>query len=191
MRIEAQITGANAKIRRSITGRYILVKSADNEIRISGKGFEDVHMGAGEEYELPFEHSGQDIYIQNTVSGTTNFIMEVTPQRLRKANQNELTVNTTAVVENGNDNQHLPRVSVGAGVSAAICVSNTSRKYLRVSLLSDAEGYVILGKSGVDGINGGTLEPGMIDYIETTGELWVFNPQSVAVDVWVMEVNRI
>lgn len=191
MRIEAQITGANAKIRRSITGRYILVKSADNEIRISGKGFEDVHMGAGEEYELPFEHSGQDIYIQNTVSGTTNFIMEVTPQRLRKANQNELTVNTTAVVENGNDNADLPSIEIAAGSSVAVCIANTSRKYLRVSLLSDAAGYVLMGKNTVDAERGGPIEPGQTSFEETTGALWVHNPQGEPVRVWLMEVNKI
>lgn len=190
MKVQATLSGTTP-IRRPVTGRYLVVKSADAEIVVSGVGIEEVHLGAGEQYDLGAYFQSKVIQIASTISGSNTFDMEVTANPLTKANQNQLTVNTTAVVENGNDNQHLPKVSVAAGASVAVCVSNTSRKYLRLSLLSDAAGYVLLGKSGVSSSSGGTIEPGMIDYIETTGELWVFNPQSVAVDVWVMEVNRI
>lgn len=190
MKIRETLSGSTP-IRRPVTGRYIVVKSADAEINVRGVGIEDVYLGAGEQYDLGEYFSSKEIYIQSTISGSNNFEIEVTRFPLVKSNQNNMTVNTTAVVENGNDNQHLPKVSVAAGASVAICTANTDRKFLRIALLSDAAGYVIMGKSGVDATGGGTLEPGMIDYIETTGALWVFNPQAVAVDVWIMEVNKI
>lgn len=189
MRIEHTLAGG-ATIRRPISGRYLLVKAAAAEIIVSGLSIGEVYLGAGESYDLE-SVIHKDITITNASASNNAFILEVTEQSLRKSNQNALTVNTTATVENGDDNPHLPKVTLAAGASAAIAPANGSRKFLRISLLSSAAGHVTLGKSGVNAASGGPIEPGMVDYMETRGVLWAFNPQAVPVDIYVMEVNKL
>lgn len=189
MRIQETLAGGK-KIRRPIFGRYLLVKSANAEIVITGKGLSEVYLGSGESYDLG-SSGNHFIEIENSSLSVNNFVLEVTEQSLRKANSSELTVNTEATIQIGNDNQHLPKVPVPANSAAQIAPANPLRKSLRVSLKSDAAGYVLLGKSGLTSGNGGSLEEGMVDYIETTGAMFAFNPNAVAVDVYVMEVNRI
>ncbi|MGH1438589.1 MAG: hypothetical protein ACRBBR_00650 [Cellvibrionaceae bacterium] len=190
MRIQESLAG-NAKIKRSISGRHVLVKEATGEIMISSKGLDVVNLGAGEYYDLGQNFNNQELTIQNSISGSNSFVMEITQNLISKPNQNALNVNATATVENGDDNNHLARVTLAAGATAAIASANGSRKYLRVALLSDAVGYVLLGKSGVNAASGGPLEAGMIDYMETEGALFAHNPQAVPVDVWLMEINKL
>lgn len=189
MRIQETLAGGK-KIRRPISGRYLLVKAATAEIIITGQGLGEVFLGSGESYDLGSSGS-HFIEIENSSAASNTFLLEVTEQSLRKANSNELTVNTEATIQIGNDNQHLPKVSIPANSAAQIAGANPLRKSLRVSLKSDAAGYVLLGKSGLTAGNGGSLEEGMVDYVETTGAMFAFNPNAVAVDVYVMEVNRI
>lgn len=190
MRIEETLTGT-VPIKRPVSGRYLTLKSADAELCIHGLGIDEVFLGAGESYDMGELYMARTLTIKNTISGANSFVLEVTQNSLRKANQTAMTVNTTAVVENGDDNQHLTKVTVPAGLSAAVAVANSSRKSLRVSLLSGAAGFVLMGKSGVSATSGGSLEPGMVDYIDTRGALWVFNPNAVDVDVYVMEINKL
>lgn len=190
MRIEERIIG-NGKIKRPITGRFITCKSASAELEIAAVGIETVNLGQGETYDVGSVLQFKELRIGNTSAASNDFVLEITTNELKKADNQNFTVNTTAVVENGDDNQHLPRVNLAAGETAAIAAANGSRKYLRISLLSDAVGYVTMGKSGVGATTGGTLEPGMVDYQETRGALFVHNPNASPVDVWVMEVNKL
>lgn len=190
MRIAETIAGSGT-IKRPITGRYITCKSASAELEVTTVGIETVNIGQGETYDLGAVFQFRELKIRNSSTSSNTFVLEITSNELKKADNQSFVVNTTATIENGDDNQHLAKVNISAGVSAAVAAANGSRKYLRVSLLSDAVGYVTLGKSGVNASSGGTLEPGMVDYIETGGALYVHNPNASAVDVWVMEVNKL
>lgn len=190
MRIEHNFAGAGT-VKRAVSGRYLNVKSADYEVLISSVGIEPVHIGPGETYDLGENFSHKEIQIQNTVTSANSVAIEVTARPLVKTSQNNFNVTTTATVEVGDDNAHLPKVAVAAGATVAVCTANAARKYLRVTLLSDAAGYVLMGKSGVNGSSGGPIEPGQTSFEDTTGALWVHNPQSVSVDVWLMEVSKL
>lgn len=191
MRISETLSG-NGKIKRPVTGRYITCKLASSgELEITANGIETVTIGQGETYDLGKVFQSKEIHIKNTSSSSNQFILECTVNELKRSDNNNFSVTTTATVENGDDNQHLPRVTIGAGATQAVAVQNGSRKYLRVSLLSAASGYITMGKSGVSANSGGTLEPGMIDYIETQGALYIHNPNAAPVTVWLMEVNKL
>lgn len=190
MRIEHNFSAAGT-VKRAVSGRYLNVKSADHEVLISAVGIEPVHIGPGETYDLGENFSHKEIEITNTVAGANAVAIEVTQRPLTKTSQNTFNVTTTATVEVGDDISHLPKVTLGAGSVSALCVANSSRKTLRISLLSDAVGYITLGKAGVSAASGGTIEPGMVEYMETTGALYAYNPNAYPVDVWVMEISKV
>ncbi len=190
MRIAETIAGS-ASIKRAISGAFISVKSASAELIISGKNIEPVHIGAGETYPLGEQYKNKEITIKNSSTASNTFVMEITTQPLQKSNVNNLTVNTTATIQIGDDNQHLDMVSVPAGGSAVLTPGNGLRRFLRIAIKSDAANEVTLGKSGVAATSGGLLEPGMVDYMETEGALWAFNPGAAPVDVYLMEINKL
>lgn len=190
MRIEESL-GGGQQIKRDISGRYITVKAAQAEIIVSGKNIEPVHIGQAETYDLGERFNNKEIHIKNSGNAINAFVMEVTQYQLTKSNEANFSVTTTATVENGNDNSHLPKVTLAAGSSAVLAAANGSRKYLRVALPSDAAGSITLGKSGVNAASGGLLEIGMVDYLETGGALWAHNDNAESVDVYVMEVNKL
>lgn len=99
--------------------------------------------------------------------------------------------NISTTIEGGNDNAHKPNVTVTAGNAVQLLPANNNRKSIRVSLASTEAGSIMLGKSGITANNGGLLEVGDTDYIDTEGALYAFNPNADDVVVWVMEINRI
>lgn len=169
-------------------GRYLRVRESTSPIYISINGGSELKRERGEQIDLGEKYRELRIFVRSVVAQSVHLISSADRQ---DDNRNTNVVTATATVESGNDNQHLAKVSVGPGVSAQIAGPNASRKSLRVSLLSDVVGYVTIGKSGVTATSGGTLEAGMVDYIDTTGALYAFNPNAVAVDVWSMEINKL
>jgi hypothetical protein len=167
-------------------GRYIRIREATSSVYLTIDGSGEIVRAKGEQIDV-----GKNSYrvrIRSTVAQNVSVVSSDTPQ---DDNRNSVSLTVNATVTNGNDNAHLAKVAVGAGVSALIAAANVNRKSLRVSLLSDAAGYVTLGKLGVTATAGGTLEAGMVDYIDTEGALYAFNPNAVPVDVWVMEINKL
>lgn len=98
------------------------------------------------------------------------------------------TVNTT--IAPANVNAELPEVSIPAGGSAKVADANANRKELRVSIKSTEPGGVYLGSSTVANNTGGWIEPGMVDYIATEGEVWAYNPGGSAVVVSALDLER-
>lgn len=167
-------------------GRFIRVRESASPVYISIDGSSEIEREQGEQV-----NTGRDnvrVRVRSLVAQTVKL---TSARESQDDNRNSVALTVSATVESGNDNQHLSKVTIAAGSSAKIADSNLDRKSLRVSLLSSAAGYVLLGKSGIAAAEGGSLEEGMVDYIETTGELWAFNPQAVAVDIYAMEVNKL
>lgn len=167
-------------------GRFIRIRDSSSPVFLSIDGRAEIKRERGESVD-----SGRDsvrVQVRSIVAQSVHLISSKDKQDDNRASISA-TISTT--IAGANDNQHLPKVSIPAGSSALIAVANSARKFLRVSLLSTAVGYVLLGKSGVGATTGGTLEEGMVDYIETEGALYAYNPQAVAVDVYVLELNKI
>lgn len=167
-------------------GRYIRVREATSGLYLTIDGYAEVLRNKGEQIDTG--RATTRVRVRSLVAQTVAIVSAENPQ---SDNRMSGTVAVTAIVEAGNDNQHLAKVTIVAGGSAQLALANSNRKFLRVSLLSTAVGHVLLGKSGILANQGGTLEEGMVDYIETTGVLFAFNPQATAVDVYVMEINKL
>lgn len=85
-------------------------------------------------------------------------------------------------------NTHKPRVECLAGVATQLFAAGT-RKSNRINIRSDQFNGVSLGGSNlVDDNSGGFLDVGMVDYIDTSGELWAFNAGATSVFVDVLEL---
>lgn len=167
-------------------GRFIRVRESSSPVYISIDGSSEIEREQGEQV-----NTGRDnvrVRVRSLVAQTVKL---TSARESQDDNRGNVTGLVSATIENGNDNQHLPRVTIAAGASALLSASNVNRKALRVSLSSDAIGFVTLGKSGVAAASGGLLEPGSTDYIETTGEMYAFNNNASAVDVYVMEINKL
>lgn len=167
-------------------GRYIRVREATSGVYLTIDGHTEILRNKGEQIDTGRETNR--VRVRSLVAQSVSISSAMFPQ---SDNRNSVSLTVSATVEAGNDNQHLAKVTIPAVSSAQIAASNVNRKALRVSLLSYAVGYVLLGKSGIAAAQGGSLEEGMVDYIETTGALWAYNPQSSSVDVYVMEINKL
>lgn len=167
-------------------GRYIRIRKASSAVYLTIDGSREIKREQGEQVD-----TGKDsvrVRVRSVVAQTVEIVSSSNRQDDSRASINGT---ISAAIENGNDNNPIPRVNVPAGSSALLIAANVNRRALRVSLASDAVGFVTLGKSGVAAASGGLLEPGTTDYIETTGELRAFNNNASAVDVYIMEINKI
>ena len=125
---------------------------------------------------------GADVRIDGDMS-----IDDSTPIEVNVTNP---TSSATIVV--ANDNAHLANVNLVAGAAAVqIAAPNANRKSVRIAIASDQAGPIALGKAGLLANQGGLLEPGTIEYIDTEGALFARNDNVSDVVVWVMEINRI
>jgi len=191
MRIEVTLPPLG-RIKRSISGRYVIVRQADGEIEISSPGskIEPVIMENGDYHDLGSDLRGPFEVVNMTTSNNT-VVIDVNARPVVRGNSQNLSLNTTTTVENSNNNIALPEVSVGAGLKVQIAAANGNRKELRVSIKSDQVGGVYLGgNTAADGV-GGYLEEGVTDYIETEGALYAYNPNTSAVVVNMMDLERL
>ncbi len=169
--------------------RFIRILEADSDVYIKVGSRSEIKRTVGQQIDLGVENDGAtQAVIRSAIAQTVTLVVSTNRQDDDRANINA-TINTA--IEPGNDNQHLPKVTVGAGVSLQIAAANANRKSLRVAMASDEVGPVSLGKAGIIADQGGLLEPGMVDYIDTAGVLYARNDNASAVDVWVMEINKL
>jgi hypothetical protein len=192
VRIDETLTGGNA-IKRPVSGRYITCKKAATEIIIDAHGLEQVHIDQGETYDMGARFQDKVIKIRSTETGANAILLEVTENKLLKSDNKNISVSTTATIEGSNENSHLPKVTVPDGGGAVvIALANSSRKSIRVAVPSDAPGPIAIGKAGLMADQGGLMEPGTIDYIDTEGALYARTDNGFGdVEVWVMELNRV
>ena len=166
-------------------GRYIRIREATAVVYLTIDGVGEIQRNKGEQIDTGKDSSR--VRVRSVVAQSVSITSADNPQ---DDNRNSVSLTVSATVTNGNDNQHLTKVTIPATSSAQIAAANANRLSLRVSLLSSAAGYVTLGKSGVSASSGGSLEEGMVDYIDTTGAVFAYNPNASAVDVYVMEINH-
>lgn len=85
-------------------------------------------------------------------------------------------------------NTHKPRVECLAGQATKLFSAGV-RKSNRINIRSDQNNGVSLGGSNaVNDSSGGFLDVGMVDYMDTSGELWAFNDGASSVLVDVLEL---
>ena len=191
MRIEVTLPPFG-RIKRSISGRFVIVRQADGEIEISSPGskIEPVILENGDNHDLGSDLKGP-FEVVNMTSSNNTVIMDVNARPVVRGNSQNVSVNTTTTLENSNNNKALAEVSVGAGLTVQIAAANANRKELRVSIKSNQVGGVYLGGATAAAGVGGFLEEGVTDYIETEGALYAHNPNASAVIVNMMDLERL
>lgn len=167
-------------------GQFLRVRESSSPVYISVDGSSELEREQGEQVNVG--RAGVRVRVRSLVAQNVKITSSTDRQ---DDNRTAVSLNVSATVAPGNDNQHLPVITIAAGNSAKIADANSDRKTLRISLPSDAAGFITLGKSGVDASAGGLLEPGMTDYLDTTGEIWGFNDNASPIDVYVLEVNAL
>ena len=87
-----------------------------------------------------------------------------------------------------NSNKHKPRVNCIKGQATKL-FDSWFRKSVRLNIRADQFNGVTLGSDAtIDDSSGGYLDVGMVDYIETKGELWAFNAGDSDVLVDILEL---
>lgn len=171
-----QSAGSYLRIREAASPVFLVIDNSGNEFERE----------KGEQMDTA---SGSILVSVRSLVDQNVEITSSTNSQFDNRNQLELPVNVIELI--ANDNNHLPAVVVNSGMSIMIAGANPERRCLRVSLPYESAGFITIGKTGVSATNGGLLDVGQTDYIETTGELYAFNPNTQSVTVYVMELNKI
>ena len=111
--------------------------------------------------------------------------------RVRDNSQTVNVANVDATIQNANVNTHLPVVNCAAGVATLIAAANVNRKELRLNIDNEQSGGLFLGGAGILANQGGFLDVGMVDYMETEGALYAYNNNADPVIVNVMSLERV
>lgn len=96
-----------------------------------------------------------------------------------------------ATFEGANSNTQKPVVVIAANSAAQLVAANANRKSVRLAIDSAQPNGVFLGKADIAINQGGFLDVGMIDYLDTTGALHAYNDSDSPVTVTVLELERI
>jgi len=157
--------------------RIEVVSSIDNNV---------VHIKVGQGRFYPrMDAAG---LVVDRIKEGINVVATATVENGNVSVDNDVKVNGEVSIVAAGINTHKPRVECLPGV-ATLIVSAGTRKSNRINIRSDQLGGVSLG--GSDSVNngsGGFLDAGMVDYMDTSGELWAFNDGSVSVFVDVLEL---
>jgi hypothetical protein len=196
---------AGEKFPVAATSKYLVVRSVGEQIWLSMRGNAEVAIESSDVIEL----SGvNDVTLINKSTLPQLVKFQISPFKIDakvqtvnvKAIEEIVTVqmdrdvNIGAVNQDGEwvvgvksalTNTHKPRVECLPGVATKL-FSAGARKSNRINIRSDQLNGVSLGGSNlVDDDSGGFLDVGMVDYMDTSGELWAFNSggSSIVVDV--------
>lgn len=200
--------------KRSInsSGGYftVLKVSVSDVIELSATGIEDIplettdQINIGDSKKVTLQNlSGDEVEIEYNIAST----MVARKGQVTKAEITNTTpikvemdkdVNIGAVNQDGdwtvftdsaaNANTHKPRVNCVKNQATKLFDSR-KRKSVRLNIRADQLNGVTLGNDNtINDNSGGYLDVGMVDYIETKGELWVFNAGDADVLVDVLEL---
>lgn len=131
----------------------------------------------------------KEVVVSSAIPQTVILTLGTGKSRDSRASATIANVNTT--IEGANKNTHLPVVSCASGVATLIAAANTNRKSLRLMIDSAQSGGLFLGGVGITAGNGGFIEQGQIEYMDTEGALYAFNSNADAVVISVLELERL
>jgi len=203
----------NAYEKRTInsSGGYFTVLNIDGDVELSFKGAEDIPLETGDQVNIG---DAMQVTLQNITDSSVIIEFTIASMMVDKKTQvtkAEITNTAPIVVQFDNaftvgavtqsggipwnvavlsaqTNTHKPRVACLPGVATRLFTAGT-RKSNRINIRSDQFNGVSLGGSNlVNDSSGGFLDVGMVDYMDTSGELWAFNNGASSVFVDVLEL---
>lgn len=199
------------------SGGYFTVLSVNGSVELSFKGAEDIPLEHGSQVKIGDVQqvvlqniSGDSAVIDFDISSTLverkgqvikTEIINSSPIEVHfdeaftigaVAQQGAWNVGVTSIVPinvlSATTNTHKTRVECLAGVATKLFDAGT-RKSMRLNIRSDQfNGVSMGGSNAVTDSSGGFLDVGMVDYIDTSGELWAFNNGDSSVYVDVLEL---
>lgn len=187
----------------------VLSLALSSSVELSAKGIEDIPLETGDQINVG---NIPKVVLQNMTNSTVVIDFVITSASIDKKSQvtkAEITntapikvemdrdVNIGAVnqdglwnvgINNATTNTHKPRVPCIAGAATQLFAAGV-RKSKRINIRGDQGNGVSLGGGNtVNDSSGGYLDVGMVDYIDTSGELWAFNNGDTTVYVDVLEL---
>ena len=195
----------NEKFPLSATARYFVVRSVGEGVALSIRNSQEVQVHNSDVIDLM---GSDEISLVNTNAQNQSIKFQLSPFKIEvgasknviKGIEETVTVQMDRDVNIGSVNQdgdwdvgvknatvntHKPRIPCVAGQATKL-FGAAPRKSKRLNIRSDQlNGVSLGGNNSVNDGSGGYLDVGMVDYIDTSGELWAFNAgnQSVLVDV--------
>ncbi len=191
------------------SGGIFTVISLSGSVELSAKGLEDIpletsdQINIGDRPKITLQNMTNeqvviDFVITSTAIGkkaqvTRTEIINTSPIEVHfdeaftigaVAQQGAWTVATLSAITN----THKPRVECLPDVATKLFDAGT-RKSNRINIRSDQfNGVSLGGDNTVSDSSGGYLDVGVVDYMDTSGELWAFNAGGSSVFVDVLEL---
>jgi len=199
---------AGEKFPVAATARYFVVRSVGDKIALSVRNMGDVELQNSDVIDLGIVN---DISLVNKSTIAQVIKFQLSPFKIDVGAAKNSIKSIDEVVEVHFDeaftvgsvtqqglwdvavlsavtNTHKPRVECLAGVATKLFSAGT-RKSNRINIRGDQFNGVSLGGSNlVTDASGGFLDVGMVDYMDTSGELWAFNNGASNVYVDVLEL---
>lgn len=168
-------------------GRYVrILETPSADVFFSLDGGSELKRGAGQQIADSDPDGFSRVRVRSTVAQTVLFTVSDTPQDDARSN---VALSVSANVAGSTAVVPLATVTVPAGGKVKLADANPDRVELRIAIRSDQPGEVYLGDSTMTAGEGGVLEPGMVDYMATTAEVWAYNQGVAAVDVTVLDME--
>jgi hypothetical protein len=191
------------------SGGVFTVMSTTGLVELSAKGLEDIplessdQINIGDRPKITLQNMTNEQVVIDFVITSTSIGKKAQVTRTEIINTSPIEVHFDeaftigAVAQQGawnigvlsaQINTHKPRVECLAGAATKL-FSAGIRKSNRINIRSDQFNGVSLGGSNlVNDSSGGFLDVGMVDYMDTSGELWAFNNGTSSVFVDVLEL---
>ena len=211
------ILSAYEKKTINFSGGFFTALNVAGDVELSAKGIEDIPIETGDQINLgavpsfALQNITADVVVVKYATATkeVNKKSQVTKTEIINALpikvqfDDAFTVGAVAqsgawgvtvnslppvAVLSATINTHKARVDCLAGQSTKLFDAGT-RKSNRINIRTDqVNGVSLGGDNTVNDSSGGFLDVGMVDYMDTSGELWAFNGGAVSVFVDVLEL---
>ncbi len=168
-----------------LSGRYLRVLSAPSgNVFLQLDSSAELERGAGQ--GIDFGRAVGRLRVRSAVAQTVLISFSDEPQDDARSN---VALSVSATVSGSTAATPKAAVTVPAGNKVKLADANADRVELRLAIASSEPGPVFLGDSTIVAGEGGLLEPGMVDYLATTAEVWAFNAGAADVEVSVLDLE--
>jgi len=191
---------AGEKFPVTATAKYLIVREVGQQVWLNMRNSAEVVIQSSDVVELG---SVNDITLINKSTTAQVVKFQISPfkidvgaskntikaieERVEVHFDEAFTVGSVQVLS-ATTNTHQSRVPCLSGQATKLFDAGT-RKSCRINIRSDQfNGVSLGGDNTVNDSNGGYLDVGMVDYIDTSGALWAFNNGDSSVFVDVLEL---
>ncbi len=170
-----------------VKGKHYHILSASSPVKLAFDGGQQITRQQGQGGDT--DESFSEVLITSDAPQTVKIALGFGKVRDNTATLNN--ANITSTIEHANVNSHLPLITLTAGVATLIAAADVTRKELRLNIDANQPGGVFLGKAGILANQGGFIDVGTTEYIQTQGALYAFNPNATDVKISALSLERV